>query len=78
MTILRDVLAELVGMFAGDAWLSAAVLAVIGIAAALIDLGGVPPLAGGGMVLAGCLAVLVGAVVRAALRRKAGKASRTT
>lgn len=78
MIILRDVLAELFGMFVGDARLTAAVLVIVAVAAALIDLGDVPPLIGGGVLLVGCLIVLIGAVVRAARRRGAVAVSRTT
>lgn len=76
MTLLRDVSAELIGMFVGDAGLSAAVLAVVALAAGLIEVGHVLPLVGGGVLLAGCLAVLVGAVRRAALRAVASAAAR--
>ena len=68
MTILRDVLAELFGMFVGDARLSVAILAVVALAALLIDLAQVEPLIGGGVLLLGCLAVVVEAVRRASLR----------
>lgn len=78
MTILSDVLAELFGMFVGDARLTAAVLLVVAIAAALIDLGDVQPLIGGGVLLVGCLVVLIGAVMRAARRQGAVAATRTT
>jgi hypothetical protein len=44
---------------------------VVATAAALIDLGDVPPLIGGGVLLVGCLVVLIGAVVRAARRQRA-------
>lgn len=71
MTILKDVLAELFGMFVSDARLTAAVLAVVAVAAGLIGPGGVPPLIGGGVLLIGCLAVLLGAVARAARRKGA-------
>ncbi|MEQ8862254.1 MAG: hypothetical protein RIC54_02470 [Thalassobaculum sp.] len=69
MTILRDVLAELISMFVGDALLTATVLVVVGFAAALIDLGSVTPLVGGGVLLVGCLVVLASAVARAARRQ---------
>jgi hypothetical protein len=69
MTILRDVLSELIGMFLGDARLSAAILAVVAAAAAVIDLAGASPLVGGLVLLVGCPAVMVGAVLRAARRR---------
>ncbi|MBD3775256.1 MAG: hypothetical protein IE917_15880 [Betaproteobacteria bacterium] len=78
MTILRDVIAELFGMFVGDARLTAAVLIVVVAAAALIDIGDLSPLLGGGVLLVGCLAVLMGAVLRAARHQKAATASRTT
>lgn len=56
MTILKDVFAELFGMFVGDARLSAAILVVVALAAGLIHLAGASPLIGGGVLLAGCLA----------------------
>jgi hypothetical protein len=68
MTILRDVFAELLGMFVGDARLSAAILAVVALAALLIEVAQVDPLIGGGVLLLGCLAVVVEAVRRASLR----------
>ena len=71
MTIVRDVLDALVGMFLGDARLSAAILAVVAVAAGLIDLAPVNPLIGGGVLLFGCLAVVVATVWRAARRRLA-------
>ncbi len=77
MTILRDVFAGLFGMFVGDARLTVAVLAVVGVAAALIDIGDLSPLLGGGVLLVGCLVVLMGAVLRAARHQKAVAASRT-
>jgi len=77
MTILRDVLAELFGMFVGDARLTAALLAVVGIATALIHIADAPPLIGGGVLLVGCLVVLAGAVMRAARRQGAVAANRT-
>jgi fatty acid desaturase len=75
MTILGDVLAELFGMFVSDARMSAAVLAVVAVAAALIGPGGLPPLVGGAVLLLGCMAVLLGAVAWTARRQKAARAS---
>lgn len=72
MTILKDVLAELFGMFLGDARLSAAIFAVVALAAGLIDLAGLDPLIGGGVLLVGCLAVMVTAVLRTARLHRAG------
>jgi hypothetical protein len=71
MTILKDVVAELVGMFVGDARLSAAILAIVALTAMLIEFAPVDPLIGGGALLLGCLAVVVEAVRRAALRAAA-------
>jgi len=71
MSILKDVLSELFGMFVGDARLTAAILAMVAVAAVLIDGTALPPLAGGGALLAGCIAVLVISVHREARRRRA-------
>ncbi len=67
MSILREVLSELFGMFLGDAWLSAATLGVVAVAALVAA---AAPLAGGAVLLIGCLAVVLGAVLRSAPRRK--------
>ncbi len=70
MSILKDVLAELFKMFLGDLRLTAAILATVLAAAALIDLTRLPPLVGGAGLLVGCLAVLVISVLREARRRR--------
>jgi len=64
MTILKEVIAELIGMFLGDAWLAVAVILVVALAAALIELAGIEPLAGGAALLLGCLTLLVESVRR--------------
>lgn len=69
MSILKDVLAELLAMFAADARLSAGILASVLAAVLLIDLTDLPPLAGGALLLAGCILVLVLSVRREARRR---------
>jgi len=69
MSILKDVLAELFGMFVADARLTAAILAVVALVAVLIDGAGVHPLIGGGLLLIGSLGVLVAAVLWAARNR---------
>lgn len=71
MSILKDVLSELFGMFVSDARLTAAILAMVAVAAVLIDGTALPPLAGGIALLAGCIAVLVISVRREARRRGA-------
>lgn len=73
MTILKDVLAELFSMFVGDARLSAAILAVVALAALAIDAGGAPPLLGGVLLLIGCLGVMIAAVLRTARQKHATK-----
>lgn len=71
MTILRDVISELFGMFLGDARLSTAILGVVALAAALIDLAHAAPLLGGAVLLLGCVAIVLESVHRAARRRDA-------
>ena len=66
MTVLKDVLQELTGMFLGDARLSVAILSVVAIVAGLIEIAGLDPLLAGATLLAGCLAVLLEAVWRRA------------
>jgi hypothetical protein len=64
MTLLKDVAAELVGMFVGDARLALGIVVVIAAAAAISRSG--LPLAAGVLLLAGSLAVLLDSVRRAA------------
>ena len=64
MSVLREVLAELAGMFVGDARLTSAILALVAVSFALIRLAGVAPLVGGLVLLFGCLALLAGSVLR--------------
>lgn len=68
MNLLKDISAELIGMFVGDVRLSAAVLAVVAVAAAVIHLAHTDPLSGGAVLLGGCLLVVVEGVRRSALR----------
>jgi len=70
MTLLRDVAAELVGMFLADARLSAAILALVLLAAGLVRALGAAPLVAGGLLLGGSLAILVEAAVREARRQR--------
>jgi hypothetical protein len=69
MTILRDLAAELIGMFFGEARLAAALLALVAATRLLIDFAGLDQLAGGAMLLFGSLALLVASVCRAARPR---------
>ena len=68
MSILKDVLAELFGMFVADRRLTAAILGIVAVAAGLIDIAGLDPLIAGSVLLAGCIAVTIAAVMSAARR----------
>lgn len=70
MSILKDVLAELFSMFISDARLTAAILAIVAMAAALVGGTDLPHLAGGLVLLFGNIAILVLSVRRAARTRK--------
>jgi hypothetical protein len=70
MEILKEVILELFGMFVADARLSAAILALVAIVAALIGGAHVDPLVAGGVLLAGCLALVLESVRRAAAKSK--------
>lgn len=69
MSILKDVLAELFGMFMADMRLTAAILAVVALAAVLIDTAAVTPLVGGAVLLLGTLTILFVAVLLAARQK---------
>lgn len=69
MTILKDVLAELFGMFVADARLTLALLAVVGTTALWVDGAKLSGTAGGAILLFGSIAVLVESVRRAGRRR---------
>ncbi|HUO88325.1 MAG TPA: hypothetical protein VMU08_04050 [Rhizomicrobium sp.] len=68
MSVLRDILDELLSMFLGDARLSLAILAVVAAAAALVYAG--QPWLAGAVLLLGCVGLMLGSVILAA--RKAG------
>jgi hypothetical protein len=59
MSLLKEVGAELIGMFFGDARLTIAVLLLIAVAGALIELTGIDPLVGGIVLILGCPALLI-------------------
>ena len=69
MTILRELAAELIGMFFGETRLAAALLALVAATGLLIDFAGLDHLMGGAMLLFGSLALLVVSVCRAARPR---------
>jgi hypothetical protein len=59
MSLLKEVGAELIGMFFGDARLTIALLLLIAVAGALIELTGIDPLVGGIVLILGCPALLI-------------------
>lgn len=71
MSLIVDVVKELVSMFLADARLSIATLALVAIVAGLVVALHIEPLVGGSMLLLGCLVILVEAAVREARRRRA-------
>jgi hypothetical protein len=66
MTVLKEVVAELIGMFVGERRLTIAVLAVVTVAWCLANFTDLDPLVGGTMMLLGCLILLIESVWRAA------------
>ncbi|WP_413988156.1 hypothetical protein ACMDCR_19265 [Labrys okinawensis] len=71
MSVLLEVLRELVGMFVADARLTIATLILVAAVAALVLGLRVEPLLCGGVLLAGCLVILIEAVLREARHRRA-------
>ena len=59
MSLLKEVAAELVGMFFGDARMTLAVLVIVAAAGGLVTLTGVNPLVGGGILALGCPMLLI-------------------
>ena len=71
MNIIGEVAKELLGMFLADARLTSATLILVAIIAALIIWARLDPVLCGGLLFAGCLAILVEAVLREARRDRA-------
>ncbi len=70
MSLIVDVVKELVSMFLADARLTIATLALVAIVAGLVVAVHIEPLVGGIMLLLGCLVILVEAAAREARRRR--------
>jgi hypothetical protein len=66
MPLLKELAAELVGMFAGEKRLTLAVLAMVAAADLLVNYMSLNPLLGGAALLLGCLTLLVESVLRGA------------
>jgi hypothetical protein len=69
MSVLKELAAELIGMFFGETRLTVAVLALVAATDSLIDFIGLNPLVGGAVLLFGCLTVLIESVCRSARAR---------
>jgi hypothetical protein len=59
MTLLKEIAAELIGMFFGDARLTLAILLIVAVSGALIELTAIDPVIGGGVLALACPLVLV-------------------
>ena len=59
MNLLKEVVAELVGMFFGDTRMTLTVLAIVAASGALVTLTGVDPLVGGAILALGCPVLLM-------------------
>jgi len=71
MTVIRAALAELIGMFIDDGQLALMLVALIAIVTLLVKLAGIGGLAGGLLLLAGAIGLLIESVYRDARRKKA-------
>jgi hypothetical protein len=66
MTMLKELAAELIGMFCAEKRLAITVVAIVAAAGSLVDFAGLNPLVGGAVLLFGCLILLIESVCRAA------------
>ena len=66
MTVLKEVVAELIGMFVAEKRLTIAVLVVVTMAGWLVDVVGLDSPFGGAALLFGCLILLIESVCRSA------------
>ena len=71
MTVLRAAIAELIGMFIDDGQLALTLVALIAVVTLLVKFAGIGGLAGGLLLLAGAIGLLVESVYRDARRKKA-------
>lgn len=70
MTLAREILAELFGMFVADIRLTTAILALVITVAALIQFSGIDPAYGGLILFFGCHLILIEAAIREARKRR--------
>jgi len=73
MNAIRAVFTGLVGLFIDDGSLALAILGLIAIATVAVKTGWLTPLAGGLLLLGGCIALILESVYRAARRKLADR-----
>ena len=66
MTILKELFAELIGMFFAEKCLTVAILVLVAAAGSLVDFIGLDQLIAGAVLLFGCLVLLIESVCRSA------------
>jgi len=66
VTMLKEIAAELIGMFVGETRLTVSTLAIVGAVGSFVNFIGLNPLVGGAALLLGCLGLLVESVLRGA------------
>ena len=66
MTIVKELFAELIGMFFAEKGLTVAILALVAATGCLVDFIGLDQLIAGAVLLFGCLILLIESVCRAA------------
>lgn len=69
MTMLKELIGELIGMFFVEKRLTVAILALVAVIGWLVDFAGIDRLLGGGILLFGSLALLIASVCHAARSR---------
>lgn len=69
MKLVRLIVKEIIGMFVDDGNLAIFAVSLIAVITAAVKFLSLPPLAGGILLLAGCIAILIGSVRRAVPRR---------
>jgi hypothetical protein len=70
MSLVGEVLKELLGMFLADAGLTTATLILVAVVAGLVLGLRVDPMAGGALLILGSLLILIEAAIREARRRR--------
>jgi len=73
MTAIRGIISSLMGLFIDDGSLALAILGLIAIDTLAVKTGWLPPLAGGLLLLAGCIGLILESVCRAARRKLADR-----